>query len=167
MKRILFSVVSSQSKIAKWHSVLQRFGSMKKVFKIDCGLYPFGLITAISGFGLHISGHGGNHHTWEIWAVAHTLVATAFLYLIICHCMTHKAWFKSLKQTTVRRKRRPTIILSLMTAATCISGLALLAIMGANTSTGLMHYKLGIVFSIFLITHSTRRFRILWNTVKR
>ena len=27
---------------------------MKKIFKIDCGLYPLGLLTILSGIGLHI-----------------------------------------------------------------------------------------------------------------
>ena len=36
---------------------------MKKIFKIDCGLYPLGLLTILSGIGLHIAGHGSNHNT--------------------------------------------------------------------------------------------------------
>ena len=48
---------------------------MKKIFKIDCGLYPLGLLTILSGIGLHIAGHGSNHNTWEIWAVIHSVLS--------------------------------------------------------------------------------------------
>lgn len=161
MKRTSYPSDTVTSTKAKWHAVLQRMGRMKRIFKIDCALYPLGILTAISGFGLHISGHRGNHHTWEMWAIAHTIIAMAFLYLILCHCVTHKGWFKSLKQRAVRKKRRPTMVLSLTAVITAVSGLTLLAIMGANTPTGLLHYKLGILFSIFLIAHSTKRWMIL------
>ena len=39
---------------------------MKKIFKIDCGLYPLGLFTILSRIGLHTAGHGDNHQIWEI-----------------------------------------------------------------------------------------------------
>lgn len=29
---------------------------MKRIFKIDCGLYPLGLFTILSGIGLHAAG---------------------------------------------------------------------------------------------------------------
>ena len=55
---------------------------MKKIFKIDCGLYPLGLLTILTGFGLHMAGHGSNHHVWEACAVVHTLVAISLTILL-------------------------------------------------------------------------------------
>lgn len=140
---------------------------MKKVFKIDCGLYPLGLLTAVTGFGLHVAGHGDGHGVWEMWAAGHTLAAAAFLFLIVWHCLTRKAWFKSLMRSRGQRRRRPTVVLALLAAVTVVSGVALLAIMGANTPVVLLHYKLGILFCIFLIGHSARRMRILTSAVRK
>ena len=58
---------------------------MKKIFKIDCGLYPLGLLTILSGIGLHIAGHGSNHNTWEIWAVIHSVLSVSFTILLAYH----------------------------------------------------------------------------------
>ena len=67
---------------------------MKKIFKIDCGLYPLGLFTILSGICLHTAGHGDNHQIWEIWAVVHSIIAVSFSVLMAYHVHTHQTWFK-------------------------------------------------------------------------
>ena len=74
---------------------------MKKIFKIDCGLYPLGLFTILSGICLHTAGHGDNHQIWEIWAVVHSIIAVSFSVLIAYHVYTHRTWFKALRRNTI------------------------------------------------------------------
>ena len=134
---------------------------MKKIFKIDCGLYPLGLFTILSGLGLHMAGHGDNHHVWEIWAVVHSVIAISFTVLLAYHINTHWAWFKHIRQGTINRKRFMTTIMSVFSILTVFSGMALFAIWGANTHIGLLHYKIGIGFALLMLIHGVKRIRII------
>lgn len=134
---------------------------MKKVFVIDLALYPLGLMTAVTGFGFHIAGHDNNHQIWELCAFVHILISAIFVYLVIQHLYTHKAWTKGLRDETLRKKRQITILLAVLAFAVTATGIMLLGIMGANTHVGLLHYKLGIVFTLLLIGHSVRRLHVL------
>ncbi|MGN0222061.1 MAG: hypothetical protein ACI4BA_08085 [Prevotella sp.] len=138
---------------------------MKKIFKIDCGLYPLGFCTILTGIGLHIAGHGNCHHIWEIWAAVHTVTGVSFLVLLIYHIRTHWAWFKNLRQSKDRRKRFITTILSVVSILTVLSGIALLAVCGANTHLGLLHYKIGIGFAILILLHGAKRIHIIEKAV--
>lgn len=42
---------------------------MKRIFVIDWILIVVFIMSAISGFGLHVAGHGGTHEVWHNWAV--------------------------------------------------------------------------------------------------
>lgn len=46
---------------------------MKKVFVIDWILIVVFIVSAISGIGLHIAGHGNSHEVWHNWAVVHVV----------------------------------------------------------------------------------------------
>lgn len=78
---------------------------MKKVFVIDLALYPLGLMTAVTGLGFHIAGHDNNHQIWELCAFVHILISAIFVYLVIQHLYTHKAWMKGLRDEMLRKKR--------------------------------------------------------------
>lgn len=140
---------------------------MKKIFKIDCALYPLGLLTLLTGIGLHLAGHGSSHHIWEIWATVHSVIATAFLVLLLCHVQTHWAWFKHLRQGKGWRKRFLTTVLSAVATYTVLSGMALLAVWGANTHLGLVHYKTGLVFAVLMLLHGAKRLHIIEKAVTR
>ena len=114
---------------------------MKKIFKIDCGLYPLGLFTILSGIGLHTAGHGDNHQIWEIWAVVHSIITVSFSVLIAYHVHTHRTWFKALRRNIILKKQPTTSMLSVACLVTMFSGIALLGIWGANTHIGLLHYS--------------------------
>ena len=47
---------------------------MKRIFVIDWILIVVFIMSAISGFGLHVAGHGGTHEVWHNWAVFHVFV---------------------------------------------------------------------------------------------
>ena len=138
---------------------------MKKVFKIDCGLYPLGIFTVLTGVSLHIAGHGVSHNIWEIWAVLHSLVAVAFTVLLANHILTHRAWFKNMRRSTFWHKRIVTTTLSVLLVLTALSGVVLLAVWGTNTHLGLLHYKIGLGFALLMVVHGAKRVAILRNAV--
>ena len=138
---------------------------MKKIFKIDCGLYPLGLLTILSGIGLHIAGHGSNHNTWEICAVIHSVLSVSFTILLAYHIHTHWAWFKHVRRSTINRKRFMTTMLTMVSISTVFSGIVLLAIWGVNTQVGLLHYKIGISFALLMLIHGVKRIRIIEKAV--
>ena len=112
---------------------------MKKIFKIDCGLYPLGLFTILSGIGLHTAGHGDNHQIWEILAVVHSIIAVSFSVLLAYHVHTHRTWFKALRRNTIFKKQPMTTMLSVACLVTMLSGITLIGIWGTNTHIGLLH----------------------------
>lgn len=134
---------------------------MKKLFRIDCVLYPLGLLTVLSGFALHIAGHGNSHRIWEMCAVSHILVAMLFAVFIVRHLLAHPVWLKNFRLNVSRPKGRVTALLALLAVFTTLTGLSLLAVYGVNTGPGLLHYKIGIAFTLFLIWHGVSRFHIL------
>lgn len=138
---------------------------MKKIFKIDCGLYPLGLFTILSGIGLHTAGHGDNHQIWEIWAVVHSIIAVSFSVLLAYHVHTHLTWFKALRRNIILKKQPTTSMLSVACLVTMFSGIALLGIWGANTHIGLLHYKIGIGFTLLILIHGAKRVRIIKKAV--
>ena len=132
---------------------------MKIIFKIDCGLYPLGLFTILSGICLHTAGHGDNHQIWEIWAVVHSIIAVSFSVLIAYHVHTHRTWFKALRRNTIFKKQPMTTMLSVACLVTMLSGIALIGIWGANTHIGLLHYIIGIGFTLLMLAHGAKRIR--------
>ena len=138
---------------------------MKKIFKIDCGLYPLGVFTILSGIGLHTAGHGDNHQIWEIWAVVHSIIADAFSVLLVYHVHTHRTSFKALRRNTIFTKQPMTTLLSIACLVTILSGIALIGLWGANTHIGLLHYKIGIGFTLLMLTHGAKRIRVIKKAV--
>lgn len=138
---------------------------MKKIFKIDCGLYPLGLFTILSGIGLHTAGHGDNHQIWEIWAVVHSIIAVSFSVLIAYHVHTHRTWFKALRRNTIFKKQPMTTMLSVACLVTMLSGITLIGIWGTNTHIGLLHYIIGIGFTLLMLAHGAKRIRVIKKAV--
>ena len=138
---------------------------MKIIFKIDCGLYPLGLFTILSGIGLHTAGHGDNHQIWEIWAVVHSIIAVSFSVLIAYHVHTHRTWFKALRRNAIFKKQSMTTMLSVACLVTMLSGIALIGIWGANTHIGLLHYIIGIGFTLLMLAHGATRIRVIKKAV--
>ena len=50
---------------------------MKRIFVIDWILIVVFIMSAISGFGLHVAGHGGTHEVWHNWL--------CFMSLSVCY----------------------------------------------------------------------------------
>ena len=69
---------------------------MKAIFVIDWVLIPTFILSAFTGIGLHIAGHGSSHEVWYNWAVAHILFSLLFTVVVVGHIKTHWGWYKSL-----------------------------------------------------------------------
>lgn len=101
---------------------------MKRIFVIDWILIVVFIVSVISGFSLHIVGHGNNHELWHNWAVFHVFGSVLFLYVIIFHVTTHWGWYKGIIKNGIGRKSK-----------------ALLGVNEANSPPGLWHYKIGVI----------------------
>lgn len=135
---------------------------MKKVFAIDWWLVALFLITAISGFGMHISGVRCSHEVWHNWAVVHTLSSIFFLIAGIMHIQTHWDWYKGWFKKGLGNKSRVTALLSIVFILISITGIILLvAVDGANSGMGLWHYRIGIIMTVVGFCHTMKRIPIL------
>lgn len=79
---------------------------MKRIFVIDWILIVVFIMSAISGFGLHVAGHGGTHEVWHNWAVFHVFVSMLFLIAVIFHVAMHLEWYKGIIKKGIGRKSK-------------------------------------------------------------
>lgn len=134
---------------------------MKRVFVIDWILIVVFIVSAISGIGLHIAGHGNSHEVWHNWAVVHGLGSILFLVAIIFHVTTHCGWYKGIIKNGIGRKSKVTAVLSIIFLLLSVTSIVLLGVSGANTPLGLWHYKIGIAMTAIAIVHTIKRLSIL------
>ena len=134
---------------------------MKKVFVIDWILIVVFIVSAISGIGLHIAGHGNSHEVWHNWAVVHVVSSVLFLVAIIFHVTTHWGWYKGIIKNGIGRKSKVTAVLSIIFLLLSVTGIVLLGVSGANSPLGLWHYKIGIIMIIIAIGHIIKRLSAL------
>lgn len=134
---------------------------MKRIFIIDWVLIGVFILSACSGFGLHIAGHGNSHETWHNWAVFHIIGSTLFFATILLHLVTHKGWYKGILKNGIGRKSKVTVVLSIIFLFLSATGFALLGMSGADSSLGLWHYKTGIITTLMVIGHTIKRLPVL------
>ena len=130
---------------------------MKRIFVIDWILIVVFIVSAISGFGLHVAGHGSSHEIWHNWAVFHVLGIILFLIVVIFHVATHLEWYKGIIKKGIGSKSKVTAILSVIFLLLSVTGLALLGINGANSLLGLWHYKIGVITIVIALGHVIKR----------
>lgn len=130
---------------------------MKRIFVIDWILIVVFIVSAISGFGLHVAGHGSSHEIWHNWAVFHVLGSILFLIVVIFHVATHLEWYKGIIKKGIGSKSKVTAILSVIFLLLSVTGLALLGINGANSLLGLWHYKIGVITIVVALGHVIKR----------
>lgn len=133
---------------------------MKRIFVIDWILIVVFIMSAISGFGLHVAGHGSSHEIWHNWAVFHVLGSILFLIAAILHVATHLEWYKGIIKKGIGRKSKVTAILSVIFLLLSVTGLALLGINGANSLLGLWHYKIGVITIVVALGHVIKRLSV-------
>lgn len=140
---------------------------MKKIFVIDWILFFVFVLSAFSGIGLHIAGHGNNHELWHNWAVFHVLGSFLFLITVIFHITTHRGWYKGAVRNGLGKKSKITAVLSVVFFLVSVTGIILLGINGTNSDTGLLHYKIGIATIILCIGHILKRTHLLCKFLKQ
>ena len=134
-----------------------KINRMKKIFKIDWCLILVFVITACTGFGLHIARHLSNHEGCYPWALSHTLASFLFVILIILHIQGHWGWYKSFITKGIGKKSKVTVWLSFIFLITSISGIILLGVCCRQSNIGLWHYWLGIILTIIGLGHFIKR----------
>lgn len=130
---------------------------MKRIFVIDWILIVVFIVSAISGFGLHVAGHGSSHEIWHNWAVFHVFGSMLFLIAVIFHVATHWGWYKGIIKKGIGSKSKVTAVLSVIFLLLSVTGLALLGINGANSLLGLWHYKIGVITIVIALGHVIKR----------
>ncbi len=133
---------------------------MKRIFVIDWILIVVFIVSAISGFGLHVAGHGSSHEIWHNWAVFHVLGSILFLIAAILHVATHLEWYKGIIKKGIGRKSKVTAVLSIVFLLLSVTGLALWGINGANSPLGLWHYKIGVITTVITFGHVIKRLSV-------
>ena len=134
----------------------------KKLFVIDLLLLILFVAMAVTGFGMHISGHDNSHSVWHSWAVAHCLSTLLFVGVTFVHIYLHWIWYKTLFTSSLGNKSRVTIVVSLLFVVLVISGIfALFIPESPNSDIGIVHYKIGIVSILFFLVHIIKRMKIL------
>lgn len=129
--------------------------------RIDIILIPVFLILIVSGICIHVTDEFSKHDLWHAWAVTHVIAGTLFLVLGILHIKGHWPWFKSLVKS-LKRKSKPTMILTLLFCFEIVTGVILLAFTdGGNSHTGLWHWWIGLIMTGFGVGHIMKRWKIL------
>ena len=139
---------------------------MKRVFVIDWILVLVFVLSAFSGIGLHIAGHGNSHEVWHNWAVFHVLTSFLFFLATIFHITTHRGWYKGIIKKGLGKKNKITVVLSVIFFLVSVTGIILLGVDGANSYIGLLHYKIGIVTIVLCIGHLLKRISLLRKSLK-
>ena len=134
---------------------------MKKIFVIDWILFFVFILSSFSGIGLHLAGHDMcNHPSWHNWAVFHIMASLLFLTATIFHVKAHWGWYKAIMKNGI------TAALSVLLLLVSATGIVLLGVNGANSSMGLLHYKIGIASIILSASHILNRIHILRQSLK-
>ncbi|MCX4302275.1 MAG: DUF4405 domain-containing protein [Alistipes sp.] len=134
----------------------------KFIYLNDLLLVPLFVLTVWTGIELHVAGHGSDHAVWHHWALFHTVVGLLFMAAGAIHVKSHWGWYKGLKTLKRRDKRKMVLLFSVVFLLVVVSGLALLFFFdGANTLTGLLHYKIGLAVSLLGLLHILKRKRFL------
>ena len=121
------------------------------------------ILIAVSGFGMHISGHGSDHALWHCWAVFHVVSAIIFVTCVAFHVKGHWSWYESLFSTGIGNKRRVTIILTVLMLAVTLSGIMVMLLSDHKKNHyGLWHYAIGIIFTVTALGHFIKRHKILF-----
>lgn len=140
---------------------------MKRIFVIDWLLLAAFLLSACSGIGLHIAGHGGVHEVWHRWAVFHVLASLVMLIFGALHVQTHWAWYKGYFRNGLGKRSRVTVILSYVFLLVVLTGIILIAVIeGEGSGVGLWHYRIGLLLTLVSPGHIIKRWKVLRKSVK-
>lgn len=137
------------------------------IYFTDLILIPLFILSLYTGIKLHIAGHHANHEIWHNWTVFHTIASLLFTIFGIVHIKSHWGWYKGLKATGCKGKKKVVLLFSITFALVIITGILLLLFVdGANSPTGLLHYKIGIATGVLAILHILKQKHFLYSGFK-
>ena len=127
-------------------------------FRIERLLPMTFIVSAVTGIGLHVAGHGISHETWHNWAVAHVLSSFLWFLSVAVHVKHRRHWYKTLVSKGFTGNHWITFFLTILFLTVTVTGIFLIAyVEGANSSIGLWHYKLGIFLLVLSLIHALWR----------
>ena len=133
---------------------------MKPIFKTDIALVTLGIASLISGLITHFAGYFSSQSAWQNCTTVHVIINIALLSAIAIHVKQHWSWFKGLiKRPSFMKKMAFFITLSFI--AVTLSGI--LAVVCSNmpsSNAGLIHFFIGIIFSLLVIIHFISRWKV-------
>lgn len=131
---------------------------MKTAFIME-RLLPLAFVaTAVTGIGLHIAGHGSDHEIWHNWAASHVISSLIWLVSGVFHIKRHWNWYRAIISKGIGKRSWMTLVLSVTFVIVVITGIVLIVCVdGANSATGLWHYKFGLLLIVFSIIHILNR----------
>lgn len=134
--------------------------AMKPLFKTDIALVILGSASLLSGVACHFAGHFYSQNTWQYVSLAHGIINIALLSAIAIHVKQHWGWFKGLiKKPSFTKKIAFFITLSFI--AVTLSGIVVLLFSNTpNTHAGLVHFFIGLIFSLLVIVHVINRWKV-------
>lgn len=139
---------------------------MKSVIRTDIFCLLFFLLSLFSGVAVFCADCFFSHDVWHNWSVVHVVANIGFLVSAIIHIKQHWAWFKRIVLLFEKRSK-VTFVLSLMFVAVVLSGFYLLPFAdGQGTVAGLVHFVLGLLFSLFALWHISKRWSVFLKGLK-
>lgn len=116
------------------------------------------MVSAVTGIGLHIAGHGTSHEVWHNWAAAHVISSVIWFVSGAFHIKRHWHWYKTIVSRGIGRKSWTTLALSVAFLIAAITGVVLIACVDRTDSpVGLWHYRFGLLLIVFSIIHIAKR----------
>lgn len=123
------------------------------IFRKAAFLLAF-ITSALTGIGLHIAGHGTDHDVWHNWAAAHVISSLLWLVFSTVHIIQHRTWHRAVILKGISKRGLTTLLLSAIYITVVVSGIILIAcIDGANSGTGMWHYRLGLLLAALCTVH--------------
>lgn len=133
------------------------------VFSTDLTLAVLWPITLTTGLIMHAAGHGIVQQGGQLWTALHTLFGILFFTASLLHIKAHWRWYKSLVRGT-KCHSKITMGLPVAYLLTIVTAIILILQKGpADIHWGLLHYQVGILFSILGLCHLISRLKFLLN----
>ena len=139
---------------------------MKPIFKTDLALIVLGLLSLTTGVAIHFAHHFLSHGVWHNWSIVHIIINILLLIFVGFHVKQHWGWFKALVKKSSFRKKISFFIMMAFIAVVLSGAFLLVFCKGQGSHAGLVHYYLGVLFSVLVIIHVARRFKVLIKGIK-
>lgn len=116
-------------------------------------------LTVISGLMLHAATHNPSVINYKPWLAAHIVAAIFFLIFAIKHIYQHWGWFKTFFTSFGKHSKITTITIFFFILVSATGVILMIEKSGEGSHLSLVHYQLGVLFSIFATWHCLKRLK--------